>query len=139
MPQNIILLIEPSDEKWNFPFKIGNLYLNKSAISEDDANEILFVGQLSKSSADITKAETIQKQKLDRQIIENIFKKERFHFRYNTKTHLILSSYFYTTTAQRYQITRVFNARVVLRSNLFHNATLILYHIFFVPHFFCTI
>ena len=99
MPQNIILLIEPCDEKWNCPFKIGNLYLNKSAISEDDANEILFVGQLSKSSAAITETETIQKQKLDRQIIENIFKKERSHFRYDRKTHLILSSYVYTTTA----------------------------------------
>ena len=99
MPQNIILLIEPCDENWNFPFKIGNLYLNKSAISEDDANEILFVGQLSKSSAKMTETEVIQKPKLDRQIIENIFKKERPHFLYNSKTHLILSSYVYTTTA----------------------------------------
>ena len=99
MPQNIILLIEPCNEKWNFPFKIGNLYLNKSAISEDDANEILFVGQLLKSSVKMTETEIIQKQKLDRQIIENIFKKERSHFRSDRKTHLILSGYVYTTIA----------------------------------------
>ena len=51
MPQNIILLIEPYEEKGNCSFKIGKLYMNKLTIDEDESNEILFIGLLKKASA----------------------------------------------------------------------------------------
>ena len=41
MPQNIVLFLEPTTDKWRFPTKVGNLYMNRFAISENDANEIL--------------------------------------------------------------------------------------------------
>ena len=41
MPQNIFLFLEPTTDKWRFPTKIGNLYMNRFAIDEKDANEIL--------------------------------------------------------------------------------------------------
>ena len=97
MSQNIILLIEPCDEKWNCPFKIGKLYMNKLAINEDDAHEILFVGQLLKSSEAMSETEIIQKPKVDLKTIENIFRKERFHLSNGKSTQLILSSAFYMT------------------------------------------
>lgn len=105
MSQNIILLIEqydeiePYDGKWNCPFKIGKLYMNKLAIDEDDGHEILFVGQLLKSSEAMLETEIIQKPKVDLKIIENIFQNERFHLRNGKRTHLILSSCFYVTAA----------------------------------------
>ena len=40
MPQNIFLFLEPSTDKWRFPSKIGNLYMNRFTINENDANEI---------------------------------------------------------------------------------------------------
>ena len=48
MPQNIFLLIEPSDEKWNGSFKIAKLYMNKLTIDENDSNEVISVGNLEK-------------------------------------------------------------------------------------------
>ena len=41
MPQNIFLFLEPTTDKWRFPIKIGNLYMNRFAINENDANEII--------------------------------------------------------------------------------------------------
>ena len=40
MPQRIIIYIEPSDDKWSCPLKIGNLYMNRFAIDEEAAFEI---------------------------------------------------------------------------------------------------
>ena len=40
MPQNIFLFLESSTDKWRFPSKIGNLYMNRFTINENDANEI---------------------------------------------------------------------------------------------------
>ena len=38
--QNIVLFIEPAEEAWSKPSKIGNLFLNRFAIDEDAKNDI---------------------------------------------------------------------------------------------------
>jgi len=50
MPQNIIVCIEPSDFKWMDPFKIGYMYMNRFAIDEEAAFEIIDVVILPRSS-----------------------------------------------------------------------------------------
>ena len=44
--QKIVLFIEPADEEWDEPSKIGNLFMNRFAIDEDAENEILKIYQL---------------------------------------------------------------------------------------------
>ena len=46
MPQNIVLFLEPAKEKSRIPLKIGRLYMNRFAIDESDANEIIGVFEL---------------------------------------------------------------------------------------------
>ena len=51
--QNIVLFIEPAEEAWPKPSKIGNLFLNRFAIDEDAKNEILKIYQLEKQLFDL--------------------------------------------------------------------------------------
>ena len=44
--QKIVLFIEPAEEAWRTPSKIGNLFMNRFAIDEDAKNEILKIYQL---------------------------------------------------------------------------------------------
>ena len=44
--QNIILLTEPSKSSWETPSKIGNLFMNRFSIDEDNACEVLGVYHL---------------------------------------------------------------------------------------------
>ena len=39
--RKIVLFIEPQEEKWITPLKIGNLFMNRFAIDEDGCHEIL--------------------------------------------------------------------------------------------------
>ena len=46
--QKIILFIEPSEDAWRTPLKIGNLFMNRFAVDEDAASEILKIFELEK-------------------------------------------------------------------------------------------
>ena len=48
--QKIVLFIEPNDDAWVTPLKIGNLFMNRFAVEEDAASEILTILELEKTS-----------------------------------------------------------------------------------------
>ena len=48
--QKIVLFIEPNDDAWQTPLKIGNLFMNRFAVEEDAASEILKILELEKTS-----------------------------------------------------------------------------------------
>ena len=52
--QKIVLFIEPSDEAWNTPSKIGHLFMNRFAVDEDPGFEIVKVLELAKTSMAMT-------------------------------------------------------------------------------------
>ena len=51
--QKIILFVEPNDEAFVTPEKIGNLFMNRFAIEEDGSSEILKILELGKTSWEI--------------------------------------------------------------------------------------
>ena len=57
MPKNmqkIVLFIEPFDELWMTPLKIGNLFMNRFAVEEDAASEVLKIFELEKISFEMS-------------------------------------------------------------------------------------
>ena len=48
--QKIVLFIEPSIHAWFTPLKIGNLFMNRFAVDEDAASEVLKIFELEKYS-----------------------------------------------------------------------------------------
>ena len=52
--QNLVLLIEPSEEAYDISLKGGNMSFNRFTIDEDAAFELSGVHYLAKSSDDIT-------------------------------------------------------------------------------------
>ena len=48
--QKIVLFIEPNDDAWITPLKIGNLFMNRFAVEEDAAFEVLKIFELEKTS-----------------------------------------------------------------------------------------
>ena len=44
--QQIVLFIQPSKDAWRTPFEIGNLFINRFAVDEDAAFEILKIFEL---------------------------------------------------------------------------------------------
>ena len=46
----IILFVEPSEDAYHTPLKIGNLFMNRLAVDEDAASEILKIFELGKTS-----------------------------------------------------------------------------------------
>ena len=46
--QKIILFVEPSDNAYETPVKIGNLFMNRFAVEEDASVEILKIFELCK-------------------------------------------------------------------------------------------
>ena len=52
--QKIVFFIEPSDRAFDTPFKIGNLFMNRFAVDEDAASEILKIFELEKTSLKIS-------------------------------------------------------------------------------------
>ena len=59
--QKIVLFIEPSEEAWQTPSKIGNLFMNRFAVDEDAAFEILKIFELENSSDSMSAEERKQK------------------------------------------------------------------------------
>ena len=48
--QKIVLFIEPNEDAFMTPLKIGNLFLNRFAVEEDAAFEVLKIFELEKAS-----------------------------------------------------------------------------------------
>ena len=48
--QKIVLFIEPCDEAYVTLLKIGNLFMNRFAVEEDAASEVLKIFELEKTS-----------------------------------------------------------------------------------------
>ena len=48
--QKIVLFIEPSDDAWKTPFKIGHLFMNRFTIEEEVNFEIVKIFELGKTS-----------------------------------------------------------------------------------------
>ena len=44
--QKIVLFIQPSKDAWRTPLEIGNLFMNRFAVDEDAAFEILKIFEL---------------------------------------------------------------------------------------------
>ena len=63
--QKIVLFIEPAEEAWSKPSKIGNLFLNRFAIDEDAKNEILKIYQLEYQPFDLEEDELTVEKGLD--------------------------------------------------------------------------
>ena len=59
--QKIVLFIEPCGEAFNTPSKIGNLFMNRFAVDEDAASEILKIFELEKYSWRMSAEEKQQK------------------------------------------------------------------------------
>ena len=53
--QKIVLFIEPTDDAWQTPLKIGNLFMNKFVVDEDAASEIVKISELDKTSLKISR------------------------------------------------------------------------------------
>ena len=52
--QKIVIFIEPNDEAFIKPFKLGNLFMNRFAIDEAEGFEILKICELEKASWNIS-------------------------------------------------------------------------------------
>ena len=50
--QKIVLFIEPQEDKYDTPVKIGNLFMNRFGIDEDGSHEILKIYHLQNSFGD---------------------------------------------------------------------------------------
>ena len=48
--QKIILFVEPNDDTFMTPAKIGNMFINRFAIDENAASEIVNIFELAKTS-----------------------------------------------------------------------------------------
>ena len=51
--QKIVLFIKPDERAYETPLKIGNLFMNRFAVDEDAAFEILKIFELGKYSNDM--------------------------------------------------------------------------------------
>ena len=52
--QKIVLFIEPTDDAWSTPLKSGNLFMNRFAVDEDAASEVLKIFELEKTSDEMS-------------------------------------------------------------------------------------
>ena len=58
--QNLVVLMEPSEEAYETPLKGGNMILNRFCIDEDAAFELSGVNYLKKTSEDVEYGESIK-------------------------------------------------------------------------------
>ena len=58
--QNLVVLMEPSEDSWETHLKSGNMILNRFCIDEDAAFELSGVNYLQKSSNDLIDGESIK-------------------------------------------------------------------------------
>ena len=66
--QKIVLFIEPNDDAWITPLKIGKLFMNRFAVEEDAASEVLKIFDLGKtlwkmSDADHSEYENFEEER----------------------------------------------------------------------------
>ena len=61
LKQKIVLFIEPNDEDQESPTSIGNLYMNRFAIDEDAADEILNIYHLKQCKRHLSEDEKNEK------------------------------------------------------------------------------
>ena len=61
--QKIILFMEPTETAYETPVKIGNLFMNRFAIDENDSSEILKIFELHKTYDFIQMSREDKKQK----------------------------------------------------------------------------
>ena len=66
--QKIVLFIEPSEDAWLTPVKIGNLFMNRFAIDEDVSSEILGIFELGTTLRYISS--TFEQQGMDHFIVK---------------------------------------------------------------------
>ena len=52
--QKIVLFIEPNESTSVTPLKIGNLFMNRFAVDEDAASEVLKIFELEKTSLEMS-------------------------------------------------------------------------------------
>ena len=52
--QKIVIFIEPNDELWLTSLKIGNLLMNRFAVEEDAASEVLKIFELEKTLTEMS-------------------------------------------------------------------------------------
>ena len=57
--QNLVVLMEPSEDAWNTSLKGGNMILNRFCIDEDAAFELSGVNHLGKSSLKLRNRECL--------------------------------------------------------------------------------
>ena len=94
--QNIILIIEPPNEPWVFPSKIGNSYINRFTIDEDAAFELLGIYYLSnelvitKTQSGIRKRKSQESRAYDLKTLTNAIQNAS-KFGQNSETHLVMS------------------------------------------------
>ena len=55
--QKIVLFIEPKDDACLTPLNIGNLFMNRFAVEEDAASEVLKIFELGKTTVKISYSE----------------------------------------------------------------------------------
>ena len=58
--QNLVVLMEPSEDAYDHSLKAGNMIFNRFCIDEDAAFELSGVNYLKKSSYDMADAESIK-------------------------------------------------------------------------------
>ena len=104
MKQQIILFIEPAKEEWKCPESIGNLYmyLNRFAIDEDAAHEVLGVYYFQQSSPELcdpknnlflkNATERQQKERFDNKLIQKGLKIAAKNRSSNIQTHIFIST-----------------------------------------------
>ena len=63
--QKIVLLIEKSEVAWSTLSKIGNLFMNRFAIEEDAAHEILKIYHLENTLSDLFRGRLSSEEGLD--------------------------------------------------------------------------
>ena len=73
LKQKIILFIEPNDEDQKSPTSIGNLYMNRFAIDEDAADEILNIYDLKQCKRHLSE-EDKNKKGIDPNVKKTIYK-----------------------------------------------------------------
>ena len=61
--QKIILLIEPSNYPCEEPVKLGNLFMNRFSIDEEDSSEVLNIFELDENLDIYASSEEEQEQK----------------------------------------------------------------------------
>ena len=85
--QKIVLFIEPNDDAWLTPSKIGHLFMNRFAIDEDASFEFVKVLELEKTSFAMSYPEHPEYENLENErklkgfdLIESIIKTMKTYF-----------------------------------------------------------